>query len=683
MDAEVVRRRLGLGDLVDLRTGETQFDDRDVPAEVLVELLTAPTDGATVQRRVQLAGARITGSMDLHTATLSRSLLLHQCVITEPIILRDADALALRFPGSHVRGIDATGMRCRSDLEMAGGFSANGEVRLVGAHIGGQLVCAGGTFRNPDGIALAADGLAVGQSMFCRAGFSARGEVRLSGAHIGGQLDCTGGTFRNPDGIALYADELEVERDMFCGAGFSAEGEVRLSGAHIGGVQLNCEGGTFHNPDGIALTAILLTVDGSMFCGAGFSAIGEVRLSGAHIGGQLDCAGGTFRNPDGIALFADGLDVEREMFCGAGFSAEGEVRLLGAHMGGQLTCTGGNFRNPGREALSADALTVDGSMFCRTGFSAEGEVSLLDAHIGGLFDCTGGSFRNPDGIALSADGLIVDRDMFCGAGFIALGQVRLPGAKIGGQLACTGGIFRNPDKLAVTLNRAAISGDIIMRPTALAGHLDMSFANVVAGWHDDARTWPASIALRGFTYGTINANPPISTTRRLEWLQRDVEGYLPQPYVQLANVCRSEGHDVAAHQVLIAQQKVRRASYPSRWRRWPATVWSYFLRFTIGYGYQPWRALLPATVLFLLGWWLFDLDYQRDLINPITDVMPAPAFSAPRYTADLMLPVANLGERAKFIADGDAAWHAFGFTLSGWLLAIVLVAGLTGIFKRD
>jgi hypothetical protein len=65
------------------------------------------------------------------------------------------------------------------------------------------------------------------------------------------------------------------------------------------------------------------------------------------------------------------------------------------------------------------------------------------------------------------------------------------------------------------------------------------------------------------------------------------------------------------------------------------------------------------------------------------DNPPGLTFNAARYTADLLLPVANLGERAKFTAVGDAAWHAFAYTLAGWLLAIVLVAGLTGIFKRD
>lgn len=32
---------------------------------------------------------------------------------------------------------------------------------------------------------------------------------------------------------------------------------------------------------------------------------------------------------------------------------------------------------------------------------------------------------------------------------------------------------------------------------------------------------------------------------------------------------------------------------------------------------------------------------------------------------------------------GAAIWWAAGFTLTGWLLAAILVAGLSGLFKRD
>ena len=49
----------------------------------------------------------------------------------------------------------------------------------------------------------------------------------------------------------------------------------------------------------------------------------------------------------------------------------------------------------------------------------------------------------------------------------------------------------------------------------------------------------------------------------------------------------------------------------------------------------------------------------------------------------LAVPVANLHQREAFIPYGYAAWWAFGLTLAGWLLAAVVVAGLTGVFKRD
>jgi hypothetical protein len=45
--------------------------------------------------------------------------------------------------------------------------------------------------------------------------------------------------------------------------------------------------------------------------------------------------------------------------------------------------------------------------------------------------------------------------------------------------------------------------------------------------------------------------------------------------------------------------------------------------------------------------------------------------------------VAIAKQRDAFIADGYAAWAAFGFSLAGWLLAGIVVAGLTGVFKRD
>src|SRR5207344_134320 len=103
---------------------------------------------------------------------------------------------------------------------------------------------------------------------FTATGTGPSGAVRLLGAHIDGQLNYTGASLRNDSGPALTADGLEVDRGMSLTGGFSATGAgelgaVRLPGAHIGG-QLNCEGASLSNDSGPALTADSLQVDQTM-----------------------------------------------------------------------------------------------------------------------------------------------------------------------------------------------------------------------------------------------------------------------------------------------------------------------------------------------------------------------------------------------------------------------------------
>jgi hypothetical protein len=58
-------------------------------------------------------------------------------------------------------------------------------------------------------------------------------------------------------------------------------------------------------------------------------------------------------------------------------------------------------------------------------------------------------------------------------------------------------------------------------------------------------------------------------------------------------------------------------------------------------------------------------------------------YGARRYATDLLLPVANFKQRDAFIASEWAVWFSCGFVFAGWLLAAVVVAGLSGVFKRD
>ena len=90
------------------------------------------------------------------------------------------------------------------------GFTAKGQVRFTDAQVKRQFNATGGDFRNDRAgeYALDADGLVCGGEVFLNEGFHAVGAVSLTGAEIHSELNCTAGSFRNPDGYALFADGL-------------------------------------------------------------------------------------------------------------------------------------------------------------------------------------------------------------------------------------------------------------------------------------------------------------------------------------------------------------------------------------------------------------------------------------------------------------------------------------------
>jgi adhesin HecA-like repeat protein len=210
-------------------------------------------------------------------------------------------------------------------------------------------------------------------------------DLNLKGTQINGGLSLNGAHLTNPNGYALAADGMTVTGSMLCQDGFQAEGGIRLTGARIGG-SLGLSGAHLTNPDGCALTADGMTVTGGIFCRDGFQAEGEIRLTGANIGGQFTLNGAHLTNPDGYALSADDMTVTYDMFCRDGFQAKGGIRLLGARIGGSLDLNGARLTNPDGYALAADRMTVTGGMSCRDGFQAKGGIRLLGARIGALLD---------------------------------------------------------------------------------------------------------------------------------------------------------------------------------------------------------------------------------------------------------------------------------------------------------
>jgi len=498
-----------------------------------------------------------------------------------------------------------------------------------------------------------------------------------------------------------------------------------------------------------------INVKGSVFLRNGFSAAGEVRLLGAQIGGDLNCEGGTFKNPpledakgkpvagSGTALSADGINVTGSVFLRNGFSAAGEVRLLGAQIGGYLVCEGGMFKNPALKAsdgkllagsgkaLNADGINVKGDVFLRGRFAAEGEVRLLGAQIGGDLDCEGGTFKNPpledgkgkpvegSGDALSADRIKVTGGVLLRNGFSAEGEVRLLGAKIEGEVDCEGGTFTG-------------------------AKLDLRNASAAA-IVDGAESWPekGNLRLDGFVYQRFSGDQtPKTADERLKWLDRQ-QRFTPQPYRQLAKVLKEAGDDSGARRVLYEME--RRAggeSEPQLFERACMRVsswilhgplkplWTWLLKWTIGYGRYPGRAVLWLGVLTLAGTVLFGLGYLGGSMTP-TERDAYASFEKegwpPRhyqqfnplvYSLENSAPLLRLGQDSAWAPDPgppdqehpgtvNQPWLKSVASLSarsvpacvtkasflrffrwsqivlGWILATLFVAGVTGIVRRD
>ena len=128
----------------------------------------------------------------------------------------------------------------------------------------------------------------------------------------------------------------------------------------------------------------------------------------------------------------------------------------------------------------------------------------------------------------------------------------------------------------------------------------------VGALHDDKKTWPSELSLRGFTYGSLEPEDAIKVECRLLWLERDAKGYAPQPYEQLVASYRRAGDEQAARQVAIEKQRRRRGELAA-----PAKAWSFFLDASVGYGYRAWKAGVWLLGLVALGWIAFACAYPE------------------------------------------------------------------------
>jgi hypothetical protein len=382
-----------------------------------------------------------------------------------------------------------------------------------------------------------------------------------------------------------------------------------------------------------------------------------VKLAGARITGALDLEAATLKCPLNLrgCSFEQPINLQE--------AQASVLRLSGCDVPG----------------LSARQLQTRGNLELNNGFSAKGEVNLLGAHIGGTLDLSGATLSNPNGRTLFAASLMVDRSMYCRNGFSAEGEMNLLGAHIGSNLEFDGASLNNREGMALDLEGLRARA-LILRPQAPPeGTVDLTNAQVDV-CYDSEGAWPDDLRLDGFTYGALVARPVVDVTTRLRWLKRDPGGYTPQLYEQLAAAYRKAGQDDAARKVAIAKQRRRRETLNS-----PGKMWNDLLRWTVGYGYETWKAGVYLLGLVGLGWCIFYFahsPYPAHLL-PAKPPGERPWFDPGFYALDLLLPFADLGYQSAWIAGGWARWFFLLWNLAGWVLITAVLAALSGLMNRD
>jgi hypothetical protein len=259
-----------------------------LPADRIAWLCTDREAVALVTRQgIWLRGGRIDGELILSNAQIPFPLTFVGTTFSKGIALQHAHLPMLVAERTVTQEVHADGVRVEAGFLFRNGSEARGEVRLLGATIGGNLDFSGTKFTGKGPVAIGGDRLVVGGDVLLREGFSANGEVRLLGAWIRGNLDCGGGTIVNPNRPTLYADRVRVEGSTMLNVGFSSVGEARFLGAWVGG-SLDCNGGRFCNHGNTALFLDSVSIGRNLFMSSRFRAAGLINLRGASIGGVLN-----------------------------------------------------------------------------------------------------------------------------------------------------------------------------------------------------------------------------------------------------------------------------------------------------------------------------------------------------------------------------------------------------------
>jgi hypothetical protein len=396
---------------------------------------------------------------------------------------------------------------------------------------------------------------------------------------------------------------------------------------------------------------------------------GPLVLSRAQINGDLDLRDAVITAPESEAMSAVHVAIGGDALC-TNLAVQGGFRISGGSIDGEFDLEGASLSNPGGHALDAYHVRITEDFTFHPNFRAEGRIILSGATVSAAIGFCGAVLNNAGDVALEAVDVSVARNFDLGEGLAVVGGIKLDGSRIGTELSFRDTTLTHPDGTALSLRLVQARETDLRTRRPIDGTVDARNAHL-GTVYDTRETWPAHLRLAEATYDALAH--PLAASERLDWLRRGTDGYLPQPYEQLAAAYRRIGHEDEARTVLLAKQRHRRATLPAL-----RGTWGYVQDATVGYGYRPLRAGLWLMALLAAGAIFFGVHPPAPL-----EAGKAPPFNAAFYTLDLLVPIIAFGQEAAFAARGAGQWLAYGLTVAGWILATTVTAGISRAISRQ
>jgi hypothetical protein len=498
----------------------------------------------------------------------------------------------------------------------------------------------------------------------------------------------------------IEAPNLEVSSDLGLSAVRSSR-TVNLTGAHLQrDIRLRGAHLSRGEDQQAALAADHLVVDGSVTCDGGFEATGTITMAAARVNGavRLDGARITADGRQKVAFDGDGMTVGHD-FTAEGLRAEGEVRLVDVSIASTLELRGAELVNNDGVALRLDRAEISSSLYCDNGFKAVGDIAAIGTHVKGSVylnraeigrrrPAPGADGPQETGAALRLVRAKIDGDLGCWENFVAHGVIDLSRLSVAGEFnLVTTDLMGYPTAADLTNGRfatLAIGGD------PPAGLLDFTKAKTDFFRDGPVHRERGAIVLDEFEYNSIQMTH-VTVEQRKQWLLRameaskrkpggDNDGYLPQPYDQLAEAYRRAGNDDGARRIQLA--KYRQRNHVTGWDRWYIKLWNMVQDAAIGYGYAPIRALILLLAVYVFGVLLFRYGARPVSITSVHSGFTLNNSVA--YTLDLLLPASSLSERQIWQSgNGMGEVAAAGFVVCGWVLTATVFAAAARVLQRN